>query len=287
MATSIVGEVQARVATAETARGVRKAGDPAAARAAIRPVNKIVAAAGVTVGIYGDAGVGKTSLVRTLPADKTLFVDCEGGSDVLAGWDGASLTLAEDLVTTSDRAVSLKDCMALLATIQADEFRFVVLDSVSLLEKRVGDAILAQRGKEYLALGEYGDMGQAVQKYLRAFSNLRWRGINVILIAHATKSLRGEDGVANPLLQAGSAKSFSHLVSVLGYMTVGLNQERSITWARMPGIAAKSRYDGCMSDIEAVPKDSKEYLGTVLRRIWAHRANLIKAGINPEPEAVK
>ena len=41
--------------------------------------------------IFGIAGIGKTSLLWTLPADKTLFFDLEAGDLAVEGWAGDSL----------------------------------------------------------------------------------------------------------------------------------------------------------------------------------------------------
>ncbi len=41
--------------------------------------------------IFGKSGIGKTSLLWTLPADKTLFFDLEAGDLAIEGWDGDSI----------------------------------------------------------------------------------------------------------------------------------------------------------------------------------------------------
>ena len=41
--------------------------------------------------IFGEAGIGKTSLLWTLPENKTLFVDLEAGDLAIEGWKGHTL----------------------------------------------------------------------------------------------------------------------------------------------------------------------------------------------------
>ncbi|MFH1159310.1 MAG: ATP-binding protein [Pseudomonadota bacterium] len=46
---------------------------------------------GVKGCIFGKAGIGKTSLLWTLPADKTLFFDLEAGDLAIEGWAGDTI----------------------------------------------------------------------------------------------------------------------------------------------------------------------------------------------------
>lgn len=46
---------------------------------------------GVKAVIFGKSGIGKTSLLWSLPAESTLFVDLEAGDLAVQGWPGASV----------------------------------------------------------------------------------------------------------------------------------------------------------------------------------------------------
>jgi hypothetical protein len=46
---------------------------------------------GVKACIFGKSGIGKTSLLWTLPAESTLFIDLEAGDLAVQGWSGASI----------------------------------------------------------------------------------------------------------------------------------------------------------------------------------------------------
>ena len=46
---------------------------------------------GITACIFGKSGIGKTSLLRTLPEDRTLFIDLEAGGLAVAGWQGDTI----------------------------------------------------------------------------------------------------------------------------------------------------------------------------------------------------
>jgi len=49
----------------------------------------------INMTILGASGVGKTSLVRTLPANNTLFIDGEAGSLAIQGWRGDLVKIRE------------------------------------------------------------------------------------------------------------------------------------------------------------------------------------------------
>ena len=48
---------------------------------------------GIKACIFGKSGIGKTSLLWTLPTEKTLFVDLEAGDLAVSGWPGATVRL--------------------------------------------------------------------------------------------------------------------------------------------------------------------------------------------------
>lgn len=294
MATNVGPAVAAAVGDGQAgAAKSSRTPDPAAARSAIRKLSQTSLSTGVAIGLAADAGVGKTTLVGTLPADKTLYIDVEGGADVLAGWDGATMVLSEDLVTTDlERlvagrpapVVSLRDCMAYLAVVTPDEYRFVVIDSGTNLEKRMLDSMKTIRQKEFSELREKGDLGEKMQEYCRKLTDLRWRGINVVIIVHQTKSMRGEEGVAYPLLQDKTARTLLGLVSAMGFMAAQPDGTRTIQWHPTAAVRAKSRYD-CLGAIEQVKKDDRTYLVEVFRRIHLDRMQKFERGVNPDEGA--
>ena len=52
---------------------------------------RLAEARGVKACIFGKSGIGKTSLLWTLPEDSTLFIDLEAGDLAVQGWSGASI----------------------------------------------------------------------------------------------------------------------------------------------------------------------------------------------------
>ncbi len=277
-------DAKAKLAAAAVA-AAKPPPDPARARASIQKLAKVAASAGVSIVIHAEHGVGKTSLVKTLPIKNSatgktqvLFVNIEGGDDVLApvANDLDSFTLKEDLS-------NLDDLIALLAILTPEDYKFVTFDSVTNLEERLLDKYKVDRHKEFADLDIYGDLGEKVSEYLRRFADLRWRGVNVLLICATTKSMHGQIGVSMPRLQPKTAQKLLGIVSAVGFMSSDHDKNRTIQWIKDDVTQAKSRYDClCKDPIENVPKDHKTYLGDVFRRIFHERAEKIKRGIDPE-----
>ena len=46
---------------------------------------------GIKAAIFGGSGQGKTSLLWTLPADRTIFMDLEAGDLAVEGWTGDTI----------------------------------------------------------------------------------------------------------------------------------------------------------------------------------------------------
>jgi len=46
---------------------------------------------GIKAALFGPSGIGKTTLLRTLPEDKTLFFDLEAGDLAVEGWQGDAI----------------------------------------------------------------------------------------------------------------------------------------------------------------------------------------------------
>jgi len=61
----------------------------------VQGVDRAVDQRGIKGVIAGVAGIGKTSLLRTLPAEKTLFINVEAGDLSVAGWPGDELRVRD------------------------------------------------------------------------------------------------------------------------------------------------------------------------------------------------
>lgn len=115
---------------------------------------------GVKLLVYGQAGAGKTTLIKTLP--DPVIISAESGLLSLSGVDIPYIT-----VSSLD---DLRDVMTwITSSAEAQRFRSIALDSIS----EIADVVLAEEktaSKDGRAA--YGNMGDRMRKIIRAFRDL-------------------------------------------------------------------------------------------------------------------
>ena len=133
-----------------------------------------LAANGVKLLVYGQAGAGKTSLIKTLP--KPIVLSAEGG---LLSIQDADLPYIE----ISDME-TLKEAYTWLAeSDEAKQYQSVALDSIS----EVAEVVLHHEMKQNKdGRAAYGEMNTTMQELIRAFRDLP--GKHVYMSAKLEKS---------------------------------------------------------------------------------------------------
>ena len=133
-----------------------------------------LSANGVKVLVYGQAGAGKTSLVKTLP--NPIVLSAEGG---LLSIRDADIPYIE--ISDMD---TLKEAYTwLTSSDEAKRYQSVALDSIS----EVAEVVLAHEMKKNKdGRAAYGEMNTTMQELIRAFRDLP--GKNVYMSAKLEKS---------------------------------------------------------------------------------------------------
>ncbi len=143
---------------------------------------------GISVVIYGNPGVGKTTMAGTLPAGETLIINTEAGLGPLLGSDHVVFNLHEDL----------KGLDQLYQYLLLDDhpFKNVVIDNLSDLQVRVVGNAVDSHQKKLPEIREYGDSVYKVKAICRNFLDLVHKGINVVFNAwEAPMKIKDKDGV--------------------------------------------------------------------------------------------
>lgn len=126
--------------------------------------------------IYGNEGVGKTTLAAQFP--KALILDTEGGSKRL---DVARIPCPDFPALVAVMNDLVRD---------AEGFRTIVIDSIDWAERSMIDRIATDAGKksiEDFGFGRgYVAVAERTAKFLALADQLIARGINVVMVAHAT-----------------------------------------------------------------------------------------------------
>ena len=227
-------------------------------------VLQLAKAKGIVMLIHADSGVGKTSLLRTLPAERTIVYDIDGGVGGLSDpgkpgtpyegmppWDGAIVPSMSDLS-------NLKQFVEWVTT-AAHKYTTVVIDSASQMERRM---IFLYAGTSEVGIKHYGDAAVASRKYLFALRDLTAKGVNVIFMLHTRTDVKGAEGIKFPALSDKLSREIVGMCDAVGYLALGADQvTRTLQFAPSLGITAKSRFNQ-IRDFENL--DLGDIIGRVL-----------------------
>lgn len=120
---------------------------------------------GVKLLVYGQAGAGKTTLIKTLP--DPVIISAESGLLSLSGVDIPYITVAS--------LDDLREVMTwIMSSAEAQRFRSIALDSIS----EIADVVLAEeKAASKDGRAAYGTMGDKMRKIIRAFRDLPDRNV--------------------------------------------------------------------------------------------------------------
>ncbi|WP_298983357.1 ATP-binding protein [uncultured Roseibium sp.] len=159
----------------------------------------------VNICMFGEAGSGKTTQARTLPPEKTLFLDLEAGTLALGGWGGtvlpvktwdeacmiASILHGPDPALAPDQKFSLDYYNYSVATAgqdfvsALDQFEFVFVDSITV-SGRHARTWSEQQAENKTAQGKvdtrgvYGTLGTEVVRWIEKLQHIRTKSVIVV-----------------------------------------------------------------------------------------------------------
>lgn len=202
----------------------------------------------VNVIVYGDSGVGKTSLVRSLPESDTLVVSLEDGLLSLKG--------------TSYDYVNAKTVSQILEIVESDainKYKTVVIDSITELSQNTYLDLKKKYNDPKMAMKLWGDFSE---QFSVLFKTLRRLEKNILAIA-LPRDKEDEAGVLvkKPDVYGKSSDRIIAWFDECFYMYVDKEGNRKLLTETSKNVQAKDRSGKLDKTINA---DIGKVFGTIL-----------------------
>jgi phage nucleotide-binding protein len=173
-----------------------------------RPEKKITH---LKIGIYGDPGVGKTSLAATAP--RPLFLNCEAGDVALRNKD-------IDVIRVDDFSM-----MPMIMTWleenagKPDFYQTVVIDSLTELSKRAMDNVLKAENRDMPHQADWGRSSEYVRRVVRKTRDLP---IHTVYVLGSIFKEDAATGISEhmPNLPGKLAPEVAGYFDILGFLTM-------------------------------------------------------------------
>ena len=232
---------------------------------------------GKTIIIYGDAGVGKTTLLNTL-SDNTLVIMIESGEQVLK--ERKELTkyaIQEPGMTAREAIQRFEAIINAVISQKGAGYKYIALDNISYLETMDRNAVMEKQHISCPNSDTYNSSGANLARYLINNSGLRQlneHGVNLIYIAwsKAEKIKDSEGEVINkmwPMLADGLTKQVCGIVDFVMPLRIGKKGERYLQLDADLTYTAKKReeFGKEYPDVIACPKNSLDTLDLFFKMI--------------------
>lgn len=187
--------------------------------------NDIIQSTGLVVMVYGDPGIGKTTLANTAP--KPLVLDFDRGSH--------RASLHQQVVQFESWGDLLQSRTQLDALL--NECETIVVDTVGTLLDSINSYLIETQ--PMLAKNSIKLWGELKKSFQEFFAPLRARNKNIIFIAHAKEKEEGDYRIKRPLIQGSSYDLLMQTCDLIGYYSMR-NNVRTLTFDLSDTIVAKN-----------------------------------------------
>ena len=187
----------------------------------IKKPSELSVKATLSVLIYGQPGIGKTTLGVSAP-DAVLF-DYDGGVQRI---NGAHQVPTLQPASWEDTNLALKEIQE-----EMPEVKTIVIDTVGKMLDFMSAYIIKNDPKMAMRDGSLSLKGYGVRKtmFVNFIKQLAVMGKNVVFVAHEREERRGEETFKRPEIGGSSANDLIKELDLVGYM-YAIGKERVITF---------------------------------------------------------
>jgi len=251
-------------------------------------------ARGFAGAIYGQSGVGKTSLLNSFPPDQTLLVDIEGGMSVLRKHmrktNIVELPKPTSQANAQEFRLAINELYAYLIS-QKHTIRYVWMDSASELETYFQMAQALANGQPFIRMKEYGEASQLAENIIIQFRDLRIPAVNKVGWGISSffvcgevpiEITRTEDRVITnmfPMLTKKFAQRVSHRLDFVARLEMNATGQQFLRLNKTQEIMAKTRFRS-LKNITAERTYIDNFFDVVVRTV---EKDIVE--MNTEPEA--
>ena len=205
---------------------------------------------GISVLIYSNPGVGKTTLGTTLPKEETLFVVTEAGMgpligkgfqyfDVLAAMKNNPLMPLEEIIQEFYKDLRTRNGLG---------FKYIVIDNLTELENQLLGDYTRRRKKPFPEGKEYGDVAYRIHEWVVLFRDLTYQGITVIFnVWERQAEIKSSTGemytMAYPFLSGRNSVQIPGLVDAVGHLSTK-GEVRTVDFSQNTLCLTKSQFQG-------------------------------------------
>lgn len=190
---------------------------------------------GISMIVYANPGIGKTTLSTTLPPEDTVIINCEAGIGPLLGKDHWLIDFQASCKNNQKDVPENLGC--LLGALRADKtIRNVVVDNISELLNLALIESTVKRSKLMPEKSEYGENSFRAHDWIHQFRDLTFYGKNVFILAWETAvEITRNDGVVVtqtvPMIGKRTAYTSAGIVDVCARLEV--DQGTDTRWLRL------------------------------------------------------
>lgn len=181
---------------------------------------------GLNILIYGDPGIGKTTLANTAP--NPLVLDFDRGSHRASHRRG-NVVQFDSWIDIINSQRELQEMIA--------KHDSIIIDTVGTMIELM--QMYLQTSQPALARNGIKLWGETKKLFAEFFTPLKLSGKNVIFIAHAKEKEEGDFRIKRPLVQGGSYDLLMQACDLVGYYTT-INNRRILTFDLSDTVTAKN-----------------------------------------------